>query len=113
MNTVPLAGDTPPKPNTGKGRLIICRNCREEKRYYADHLCSACWKRWDGAGRPAEVPPPRKRGQAAAMPSRLRDYVIASDSGTMSAAKTAKRLGVSPRTVYRYRARLRQGEVPA
>jgi hypothetical protein len=72
-------------------------------------FCEACYRRWSHAGRPDEVPEPRKggwpigkpRGRPATLTARQEDYafLLSRDGGRLSPADAAERIGVSLDTV--------------
>lgn len=80
---------------------------------YRAGLWGACYVRWRKAGRPAQVPPPRGRGNDGHRADRVEDYAEICGQG-YRLEHAAARLGVSERTAWRYEAALRQqGETAA
>jgi hypothetical protein len=70
-------------------------------------LVGACYRRWLYHGRPGTVPPPTRPAYLDPVDDRIEDYLfIAGDR--LSARQAAIRLGLAPRTVCRYRRRLRE-----
>lgn len=119
-----VVGDTlhaPPRRGRGGRRIITCRSCRKAKEHKGHQLCSACWQRWDTAGRPDKVPAPmpkaeqlayarsRRTGRrTTAHQNRLYDYYELTRIFHVSREEAARRLGVGLPTVKRYETELRQ-----
>lgn len=72
--------------------------------------CNSCYRRWVRQGRPADGPVPRKpRGPRADRIGRIEDYAELRSWGVAD-SEAAQRLGVSPRTLQRYKSSQRETE---
>lgn len=92
-----------------------CANCGEPRppkggwrKGWACGYCPACYKRWRRHGSPAGgPPPPRPRAPRAARAGRVEDYTDLRSWGIPD-SQAAERLGVSVRTLLRYKRDLRE-----
>lgn len=117
---VALASRWPAKTKPRPRKYVTCRGCGEKKRHEGHGLCRGCHIRWDAAGRPASGPPPRIPavlsgfdGAVARIEEkreRLEDYADFASWGEIDEV-AAQRLGVSVRTVHRYRTQLETSPV--
>ena len=82
-----------------RGRPIIeCWCCGQMRPRFPRELCEACYRRWCRKGFTGPGPGPSLR---LAMAERASDY--ATVITTLSASKAAGRIGVTPRTITRWR----------
>lgn len=101
-------------------QYVTCWGCDEEKRHEGQGLCRGCHVRWDNAGRPESGPPApmphAESGRLGALhlikqkTDRLEDFADLAEFG-IDYREASKRLGVSPSTVFRYRAELATGPI--
>jgi hypothetical protein len=81
-------------------RIIFCDSCGNTGGHRGYGWCTACYFRWDRAGRPDAGPPPRRNG-------RYEEYAELTRDQHYTLRNAAARMGVSTRTAERYEARLR------
>lgn len=103
---------------TARRRTVPCRGCGRNQRNDGDGLCPTCNDRWRAAGRPATVPPPLPVNARVRRSIELRgdnhqaqleDFAELTEEHGVPLEEAARRLGVSLRTVQRYRSELRLG----
>lgn len=88
-------------PSKQRTALDECWCCGRPGLHQARRLCVRCYSRWQGRGFTGPGPGPEWAPQA----ERAREH--ARTITQLPARQAAERLGVSPRTVQRYRAALR------
>ena len=97
-------------------QYVTCWGCRRPNRRHEGHgLCRACRGRYDDETGELRPPmPPQESGRRGALhlieskANRLEDFAHLAD-WDVSDEEAAERLNVSPRTIGRYRAALRDG----
>jgi hypothetical protein len=83
--------------------VIECWCCGQHRPHYARSLCMACWGRWKYRGFTGPGPGP---SQKPPITESAREYADLINS--MPAWQAAQRLGLSERTIRRWRAALRE-----
>lgn len=103
----------------GRKHIITCSNCHRTRPHGGHGWCDTCADRWRSNGRPADGPPPARpraenaRGAFAAvaaraharMQVRMENYAELAAAG-LNRREAAERLGVSLRSIERYRDQL-------